>query len=140
MLPWNREAGDQVQSESGDLKPEEEEEEEEIDGRTVSSKTRVSMNGLATFIGIVGFTVVLVVLVSRLLTCETMSSATTICSEKTGTLTLNQVSIYLYCHEKMNVSTRFIVLITMSPVNIVLNIVVKLVVLCIHVSRELVVL
>ena len=31
MLPWNREAGDQVQSESGDLKPEEE---EEIDGRS----------------------------------------------------------------------------------------------------------
>ena len=34
MLPWYREAGDQVQSESGDLKPEEEEEEEEIDGRS----------------------------------------------------------------------------------------------------------
>ncbi|CAN6870881.1 unnamed protein product [Brassica oleracea] len=106
MLPWYREAGDQVQSESGDLKPEEEEEEEEIDGRKpcLLRHVCVSMNGLATFIGIVGFTVVLVVLVSRLLACETMSSATTICSEKTGTLTLNQVSIYLYCHEKMNVS------------------------------------
>ncbi|KAG2246094.1 hypothetical protein Bca4012_090952 [Brassica carinata] len=50
---------------------------------------QVRLNGLATFIGIVGLTVALVVLVALL--------------------------VSLYCHEKMNMFTRFIVLITMSP-------------------------
>ncbi|KAF3502839.1 hypothetical protein F2Q69_00044159 [Brassica cretica] len=96
------------------------------------------MNGLATFIGIMGLTVALVVLVAllvkRLSACETMGLATTICSDKTGTLTLNQFVLPREDERVYEVHR------SMSPVNIVLNIVVKLVVLCIHVSREPVVL